>query len=257
MITIERTSILLFCALAVAYLAACAALYFFQRSLIYYPQPSRVGTPAGWMRLKADGADLAVSVRAHPGPNALVYFGGNAEDVSASLQEVAAAFPDRAIYMMHYRGYGGSDGTPSQAALQQDAIVLYDKVLAAHPNIVVMGRSLGSGLAVHLASQRTAQRLILITPYDSIEGIAAGQFPVFPVRWLLRDKFDSGKLAAGLTTPTLIVVAENDNVIPRASSDQLYARFAKGVATFKVIPRTGHNTISDHPDYLEALRQAQ
>jgi uncharacterized protein len=140
--------------------------------------------------------------------------------------------------------------------LHEDALLLYDRVRAEHPNIIVMGRSLGTGVAVRLASERPAQRLVLVTPYDSIEAIAAGQFPIFPVRWLLRDKFDSGQHAPRLDVPTLVIVAEHDTVIPRASSDQLYARFPKGSARYQLIPRTGHNTISNSPLYAEALRLA-
>ena len=72
------------------------------------------------------------------------------------------------------------------------------------------GRSLGSGVAVRLASQRPASRLILITPYDSLQDLATAQFPFVPVKWLLRDKFESWRYAARITVPTLIVAAEHD-----------------------------------------------
>ena len=101
---------------AFVYLGACAALFFFQRSLIYFPQPSSLGSSAQ-IRLPVDSAELRVSVRPLAGPNALMYFGGNAEDVSASLPSLSSAFPDHAIFLMHYRGYGGSSGAPSEPAL--------------------------------------------------------------------------------------------------------------------------------------------
>jgi uncharacterized protein len=247
-------------ALAVAvigYMAACAALYWFQRSLIYFPQPGRQGPPAALMRLQSDGADLAITVRPLEATKALVYFGGNGEDVSHSLPQLTQAFPDRAIYLMHYRGYGGSSGTPVEAALHQDALALFDKVHATHSDVVVMGRSLGSGVAVRLASRRPASRLVLVTPYDSIEGIAARRYPMFPVRWLLQDKFDSGQHVPRLSMPTFILLAERDEVIPRASSELLHGRFAKGTAHLMVIPGTGHNTISESPVYLDALRRVE
>ena len=187
---------------------------------------------------------------------ALIYFGGNAEDVSYSLPGLANAFPDHAVYLLHYRGYGGSTGTPSEAAIIKDALTLFDKVHAEHKNIVVVGRSLGSGVAVQLASQRPVARLVLVTPYDSIAEIAARQFPVFPVRWLLRDKFESYKYAPQITVPTLIIAAEHDEVIPRASTDALFNSFRARVAVFKVIARTGHNTISDSPEYIPLLTGA-
>ena len=237
----------------VAYLAACAALFVFQRSLIYFPQPRSAADPSSTMALRVDGADLLVTVRERGGPSAVVYFGGNAEDVSQSLPTLAAAFPDRALYLMNYRGYGGSSGTPSEAALVADALQLFDRVRAQHANIVVIGRSLGSGVAVQLATARPAQRLVLVTPYESLQALAAGQFPYVPMRWLLRDKFESGRYAATITAPTLLIAAEHDEVIPRSSTDALLARFATGVASLRVLRGTGHNTISSSPDYLALL----
>ncbi len=241
----------------VAYLAACAALFLFQRSLIYFPQPRSMADGTTTLSLPVDGADLVVTVREQSGPSAIVYFGGNAEDVSQSLAPLVAAFPDRALYLMHYRGYGGSSGAPSETALIADALRLFDHVRTQHSNVVVIGRSLGSGVAVQLASARPAERLVLITPYDSLQGLAARQFPYVPVRWLLRDKFESGTYAAKITAPTLLIAAEYDEVIPRGSTDALHARFAAGVASLRVVPGTGHNTISSSPEYTSLLRAAR
>jgi hypothetical protein len=241
---------------AFAYAAICMALFVFQDTLIYYPQPREINAPQSTMIFPVDSAELLVTVRPHAGAKAIIYFGGNAEDVSLNLPLFEKAFPDHALYLLHYRGYGGSSGTPSEAAIQQDALRLFDKVRAEHPEIAVIGRSLGTGVAVRLCSLRPASRLVLITPYDSLQEIAAGQFPYVPVRLLLRDKYDSGKYASGITMPTTIVAAENDEVIPRASTEKLFARFSKGVATMKVIPATGHNTISDSNDYLALIQAA-
>ena len=133
---------------------------------------------------------------------------------------------------------------------------MFDKVRAEHPDVAVIGRSLGTGVAVRLCSQRSASRLILITPYDSLQEIAADQFPYVPVKWLLRDKYDSGKYASEITIPTAIVAAENDEVIPSASTKKLFERFGEGVASMKVIPATGHNTISNSSGFLAAIQVA-
>lgn len=239
---------------ALLYVAACAALYFYQRSLIYYPQAGAFSHPASRMRLAVEGAELQISVRPHAGPNALIYFGGNAEDVSAGLAELATAFPGSAIFLMHYRGYGGSSGMPSEAALHKDALALFDHVHAAHSNVIVVGRSLGTGVAIRLATERPVARLVLVTPYDSLQDLAAAQFRFFPVRWLLIDKFESSRYAPLVTAPTVLVTAEHDEVIPRSSTNQLHARFAQGVAKLIVLPGTGHNTISGSPLYLPILQ---
>ena len=233
------------------YAAACIALFAFQRSLIYFPQPKSYGGPADTVILPAD---ILVTARAHAGPKALLYFGGNAEDVSANLASFSRAFPDYAIYLLHYRGYGGSAGKPSEEALHADARALFDRVHRDHPEIAVIGRSLGSGVAVRLAAERPASRLVLVTPYDSIAAIAAQQFPYFPLRWLLTERFESTRHAPAIRVPTLILQAENDEVIPSASTEHLHATFAKGIAKLVVIRGTGHNSISATAQYLDAMR---
>src|SRR4051794_36702305 len=105
-----RILIFLCVGLALLYLGACAVLYAFQGSLIYFPQPRSVGTATTILKLPVADAEVLVSVRPHDGREALLYFGGNAEDVSRNLPVFSQAFPDHAIYLLHYRGYGGSSG---------------------------------------------------------------------------------------------------------------------------------------------------
>jgi uncharacterized protein len=241
-------------AAAGAYVALCVVVFVFQRSLIYYPQPRSFGSAGTRMELATPDARLVLTALPRPVADAVVYFGGNAEDVSASLPAIAEAFPDRALYLVHYRGYGGSSGTPSEVALHADALAVFDRVNAEHERVTVVGRSLGSGVAIRLAAMRPVAQLVLVSPYDSIEELAARQFPFLPVRWLLRDKFESWRHAPQVRAPTTIVVAERDEIIPAASSQRLRSRFADGVARYRVIPGVGHNSISDSPDSLPALR---
>jgi pimeloyl-ACP methyl ester carboxylesterase len=249
----SRTLVLLVVIVAALYLALCAALFVFQRALIYYPQPAAVGSSATLLTLPVDDEQIQVSTRPHNGPKALIYFGGNAEDVSRSLPMYARAFPEHALYLMHYRGYGGSSGSPSEEAIARDAMALFDKVYADHRQITLVGRSLGSGVAVRLASVRPATKLLLITPYNSLEELAVRQFRWLPVRWLLKDKFESWRYAEHIAVPTRLIAAERDEVIPASSTRQLYGHFSAGVATLQIIEGTGHNSISDSPEYLKAL----
>ncbi|MGE8153109.1 alpha/beta hydrolase [Pseudomonas vancouverensis] len=251
----SRTLVLLVVIVAALYLALCLALLVFQRALIYYPQARHIDSPGSLLTLTVADAQLNITVRPHEGPNALIYFGGNAEDVSRNLPSFSQAFPDYALYLMHYRGYGGSSGSPSEEAIAGDALALFDQVRATHTHVAVVGRSLGSGVAVRLASQRAVARLVLITPYNSLEELAVRQFPVFPVTWLLKDKFESWRYAPLITVPTQLIAAERDGVIPAASTERLFARFTKGVASLKVIPGVGHNSISETPEYLETLKK--
>ncbi|HEY2529978.1 MAG TPA: alpha/beta fold hydrolase [Xanthobacteraceae bacterium] len=241
---------------ALIYCALCLALFIFQRSFIYYPQ-ARSTRGNSTFTLDADGERILVATRPHPGPDAVIYFGGNAEDVAYSLPTLAQAFPERAVFAMNYRGYGGSTGRPSEAALVGDALRLFDRVQADHPHIIAVGRSLGSGVAIHIASERPVERLILVTPYDSLVTIAAGQFRYFPLRWLMLDKFESWRYAPNVKAPTLLVAAQNDEVIPLSSTKSLYAALPPSLASLVVIPGVGHNSISDSPDYVPAISRAR
>jgi pimeloyl-ACP methyl ester carboxylesterase len=236
------------------YLVLCAALFFFQRSLIYFPQPNAVSGSDSQLILSMPDARVSVITRERVGPRALIYFGGNAEDVSRSLPEFTEAFPEYAVYLLNYRGFGGSGGSPSEAAIAEDALALFDQVYASHPQVAVVGRSLGSGVAVRLASQRPVQQLILVTPYNSLEEIAARQYPWVPVQWLLKDRFESGKYAAHIRVPTLLLAASDDEVIPRASTQRLLENFPQGVAVLRVAPDSGHNSISDRAQYLQWMK---
>ncbi|HKY01100.1 MAG TPA: alpha/beta hydrolase [Burkholderiales bacterium] len=238
---------------ATGYLALCAWLFFSQRSMIYFPQP-RSNTSAPTMKLSIDGVDVFVTTRTRQSDKALLYFGGNAEDVTLSLAELEKAFPDHALYLMHYRGYGDSGGAPTETSLKRDAIALFDAVRPMHSHITVMGRSLGSGVAIKIASERPVSGLVLVTPYYSLVDIGAEAFPHWPVRWLLRDKYETWRYAPQVKTPTLLLAAEHDEIIPRASTELLLRSFSGDVAKMQTILGADHNTISAFPDYIDALR---
>jgi len=249
-----RRSVPLFgVATGLTYFGLCAALFAQQRSLLYFPQPMAPGGEGATAALRQSGPKVLMSVREHDGDKALIYFGGNKEDVSQNLPPFSGAFPKHAIYLLHYRSYGGSAGQPSEQALFEDALALFDFAHARHQRVVVIGRSLGSGLAVRVASVRPATRLVLVTPYDSIAGIASQHYPWFPVRWLLRDKYESWRYAPAVTAPTLVIAAGNDQTIPRASTDPLLTRFREGVASMQVIADVDHGSLPRSPQYLPLL----
>jgi len=192
----------------------------------------------------------------HEGDYAVIYLGGNAEDVSLSVPTLAEAFPNHAIYALYYRGFGGSAGEPSEAALFSDSEALFDLVHRSHRNIRVVGGSLGSGVAVHLASVRPATQLVLVTPYDSLLDLIAEKLSLLPVRLLLQDRFESWRYAPKVSAPTLILIAERDEVIPRESTDLLLSRFRSGIATALVVPNATHNSIYGKAEYVSFIRNS-
>jgi pimeloyl-ACP methyl ester carboxylesterase len=241
---------------AVLYAGLCLLMFLMQRSLQYFPQPRSVTAADATLHLTVPDAQLVVTVRAHPGAKAIVYFGGNGEDVSRNLESFGQAFPDHALYLMHYRGYGGSSGHPSEEAIARDATALFHLVHAQHPQIAVIGRSLGTGVAVRLASEQPAARLVLVTPFHSVLDIAAMQYPWLPVRLLLLDRYPSYRYAARVTIPTLLIAGDHDRTIPLANTEQLLAAFPRGVATLTVIEGVGHNDIDTKTEYLKLIQAA-
>lgn len=241
-------------AVVIAYLGLCAWVYVTQRSQIYFPTPEvrRPGAQALW--IKSSGAKLKVWTVPRPGPRALLYFGGNAEDVAANLDDFARTFPRHSLYLVNYRGYGGSLGDPSEAGFYADALAVHDHVRAEHAEIAVVGRSLGASVAVYLASERPVERLVLVTAFDSLIEVARAHFPWLPVARLLQDRYESARRAPAVRAPVLVVVAGNDEIIPRARSRALAAAFAPGQARVVVVPGTTHNTLDLSPAYLRSVR---
>lgn len=251
----KRMFIVVIALVAVLYIALCAAFYIFQRSLLYYPSaPNRLPAGAALINLTVDGARLRVLAYGSDRPDAVIYFGGNAEDVSHDSGRLKQAFPGRAVYLLNYRGYGGSTGEPSEHALISDGLALFDFVRKRHPHVQVVGRSLGSGVAVQVASQRSADRLVLVTPYDSIAEVASVHYSYFPVRWLVQDKFESWRFAPRVAAPTTIIAAGDDTVVPPAHARKLFAHFAPGRAVMHLVKGANHQNIIESEQYLEALR---
>lgn len=242
---------------ACAHVVACAVLQASQRSLLYFPQPAYATDLAVTEKLPVADATVLATVHEHVGPGAVILFPGNGDAAGLLVPSLVEAFPDRAIFVLNYRGYGGSTGQPTESTLQSDALVLFDVVAPRHPNVIVIGRSLGSGIAIRVAARRPVASLVLVTPYNSIEELAQDRFPIVPVHWLLVDKYESWRYAPDVHVPTLLIAAEHDRVVPRWSTEALLAQFHRGVARMIVVPDADHGSILQRPEYAVALRQAQ
>jgi pimeloyl-ACP methyl ester carboxylesterase len=123
---------------------------------------------------------------------------------------------------------------------------------ASQRPIAVIGRSLGSGVASQLAAKRPVERLALVTPFDSLATMAQSMYPFLPVRWLLRDHYDSVSHLAGYRGPLLVVRAGRDRVIPPASTDRLITS-VPGDALVVNLASSDHDDIDADPRYLSAL----
>ena len=236
-----------------AYLALCVLMFLGQRSQIYFPVRESQAAGATVLRLASGDANLKIWVVSRPGPRAIVYFGGNAEDVGGNLTEFTAAFPGHTLYFVNYRGYAGSSGTPSEAGLLADATVVYDQLRQRHAEISVIGRSLGSGVAVHLASVREVHRLVLVTPFDSMVNVARAHFRYLPVGLLMRDRYESASRVPTVRAPTLVLIAGSDEIIPRARSEALVSAFPASQVSVGVLAGRTHNDLGLDLQYLERI----
>lgn len=252
-------------------LAGCIALgfpvliYLFQERLIFFPQPltqdpkrafsgtaiEEVGLVASG-RVKLRGWLVHASAVQAPAP-VLIYFGGNGEEVSW-LAATAGQYAGWSLLLVNYRGYGDSEGKPGEAELFSDALQIYDYAArrALGGRVAVMGRSLGSGVAVYLASQRPVEGVILVSPYDSVESVAKGVYPYLPIELMLRHRFDSLSRAPQVKAPLLCLVASDDRVIPRQHSERLYAAWV-GRKQWREIRPADHDSIASKADYWSAI----
>lgn len=236
------------------YLIVCAALFVFQRHLLYFPPSPSTASGKEQLHLPSQAGTSLASVRNHDWPDALIYFGGNSEDVSFSMPSLSVNFPDHAIYLLHLPGFGGNAGTPSEVAFFNDALALFDTVFAKHKQIIVAGGSLGSGVATCLASKRPVRRLVLVTPFDGLQDVFARKLRFIPIRWLMLDKFESFRYAQHVHAPTLLLVAANDEMIPLESSQRLLRYFRPGTASFKRVENSDHNSIYSNSQYFPLMK---
>jgi len=185
----------------------------------------------------------------------IIYYGGRSEEVSW-LQGAVKWFPKHAVLFLNYRGYGESEGKPSEAGLFADGLAQFDW-LAAQPGvdpdgIVLVGRSLGTGVASYVAANRPAARVVLITPYDSLLAVARRRFWFTPLSLLLRHKFRSVEYAKTNTQPCLALLAEHDDVVPEEHTLRLMAAWA-GAKELVRIPSTNHINIPYQAATLTAV----
>jgi uncharacterized protein len=249
-----------------AYAAILLAAYLGQRRLMYFPdrtytRPAEVGLLNVEERaLKTpDGARIITWYgKARPGQPTLLYFHGNAGSLAVRAERIRR-FMDEGwgVCMMTYRGYGGGTGSPSETANVADARLAYGALVQEGidpASIVLYGESLGTGVAVRLATERPAGGIILDAPYTSILEVAAQAYPFLPVRTFLKDRYESRNYIGQVRMPLLILHGERDPVIPVAMGRELLqlANEPKRLVTF---PFAGHSNIYvDGNPALDAVR---
>ncbi|HJO92767.1 MAG TPA: hypothetical protein QF753_05145 [Victivallales bacterium] len=239
--------------LIISYILIALILYFFQRKLLYFPQKGVNLVYEKEISIKNKEIVLRGWVINDGKDNAILYYGGNAEKIEYNIPQFKKIFRNYTVYLMCYRGYGMSEGIPTETNLYNDAVLIYDKIKKNHNNISLIGRSLGCSIGMYVASKKSANKIALITPFDSIEKVAQQIFWMYPMSILLKDKYNSSKYAEKISSKTLIMIAENDEVITRKRSESLISMFKSDNLTVEIIKGAGHNSISIFPEFKRSL----
>jgi pimeloyl-ACP methyl ester carboxylesterase len=254
---VRRIVLLILGGLLLVYGIGLAALFAFQRSLLF-PAPRQVRTPTGLISFPGPSGPVFASwVAPKAGEPTLVFFHGNGEQL-ADDDAWAETLRNQGVGFLgvEYPGYGlAAAQSASEASLHAAAEAALRHLDAAlhigREGTVLVGFSLGTGVATRLASLGYGSRLVLLAPYTSIPDVAAPVMPIFPVRLLARDVFDSSALAPSVEVPVLILHGTRDPVVPFALGKRLSARFPH--AKFEPIPDADHLDLIGRPAVLDRV----
>ena len=245
---------------ALAYVMLLAGLMALEDRFIFFPRlGGRVQGPGIDLALQAqDGTRLHARYIERPGATyTLLYLHGNAGNLAdrSDLLELFAGLGMH-VLALEYRGYGQSDGVPSEVGLYVDARAAYDWAVARIPasKLVVWGESLGGGPACELAATRELGGVILQSTFTSIPDMAALSFPFLPVRYLVQTRFDNLAKVPKIRAPLLVIHSRNDELIPFEMGERLYAA-AREPKQALWLDRSGHNDTlyTDGPRVAEGV----
>src|SRR5499426_3244846 len=245
------------------YGAFVALLYVAQRSLQYFPErfrtaPAAAGLPEA-QEIVLDTADGERVIAWHVPPRGdkpvVLYFHGNGGSLRMRVDRFRDLTEDgTGLVALSYRGYGGSSGAPTEAGLVSDALAAYAFTTARYPaeRIVLWGESLGSGVAVALASQMPVAYVILQSPFTSAVDVGMHRYWFVPVRLLMKDQFRSDLRIGKVTAPVLVLHGDRDNIVPMALAERLYG-LINAPKRFVRFAGVGHNDLG--APAVEAAKQ--
>ncbi len=236
-------------------------LYFFQNKIIFQPEK----LPKNFIYTfdhvfeefyleTNDSVKLNAIHFKNEAPNGVIlYFHGNKGNL-ARWGRITSFFAQKNydVIVMDYRTYGKSGGTITETNLYTDAQQFYNYTLKQYPekDIIVYGRSLGTGIASKIASENQPRNLILETPYYSMEDLVSGWLPIIPIRHLVKYKFPSNKHIKEVRCPITIFHGTADKIVPYSSGLKLYNTTTQLQKNMVTIDGGKHNDLVDHPEYL-------
>ena len=214
----------------------------------YFPLTREGVRCDGWLKIR-EGKPL------------LVYYTGNSVDAALIMNWLGSyEMEDYSVATMNYRGYGMSEGAPSQEAIVGDAVAFLDAVLEktqipAH-EVRLAGESLGSGVACQVAARREVGALLLFVPFYSFDSIALEKFPWLPLSWILEDRYESYKVAPAIKAKTTIFAGSADKVIPPEKQAKKLAQVFSPAATYHEYAGIDHKGIREGKGFYEDLKEA-
>lgn len=241
------------CICVVAYGVTIVGIYYFKQEEIIFPAPVASTDSAEddffkTIRVQTgDGEDLFGLHHAAENnePTILIFHGNRGAAIYQKKRGLKFVLAGYGVLLVEYRGYPGSTGTPSQDGFHEDARTFYDFLASQNKQpIGIYAHSLGTAVAIRLASERKVSATVLESPFDSILAVAEDRFPFFPVRYFLKHKFESYKYIGKVDAPLMIVHGSKDIVIPIKHARNLLA-YAPPDTRFVEIKNADHNNLDD------------
>ncbi len=238
------------------YATVLVGMYFLQRTFQYLPSgsaisPAEAGLPNAknvFIRTSDGEALVAWYHAAQTGKPTILYFHGNGGGISTRPNKQAFfAKLGFGLLAVSYRGYQGSTGSPSEQGLHLDAEGAYSWLLASgvsKDNILLLGESLGTGVAVQLAARHQVGAVALEAPYANAVDIGAARYWFLPVHWLMKDQFRSADYIRLVNAPLLVLHGTADTTIPFSQGQELFA-LANEPKQMAIMDDVGHEIISD------------
>jgi len=229
-------------------------MFILQRSFMYFPFGNFKKIPEGYTDLYLTTQDnieiYAWYHRPQENQKTILYFHGNAGNIGNRFDRMEEFAKNYGVLAISYRGYIKSKGKPSQQGFFNDAVAGLDflKSKAIYPqDIILFGESIGSGVASHLASLEDFSALVLEAPFSSVLSIAQKTYWFLPVSLILKDRFETDKIASKIFSPVLIFHATGDRIVPFEEGKNLFDKFN---SYKKFIPIDGNFHIALSPKYL-------
>jgi fermentation-respiration switch protein FrsA (DUF1100 family) len=249
--------------LAGVYAFLCLAVFLLQGKLVFIPDRSRPNAPAGFEEVELTTSDgvrlLAWFLPAEEPRGALVFCHGNAGHIE---YRAPAALVFRSmglsVLLLGYRGYGASDGSPTEEGVYLDAEAAHDHLVARgfEPDrIVVYGESLGGAVATELARRRDVAGVMIESAFTSVPDMGQSLYPFLPVRWLARIRLDNAARVGELTCPLLLVHSPDDEIVPYAHARKLLALAPAGTELVDTEARHNDGGFLRREAFVERVRK--